>query len=606
MRPSEGTDANRSGTGEIPRALCALPPFAKGAVREVRPFQEGAPGGISTRRSVAARPQALRTGSLALLGCVLLATLLPGSVAAAEGDSLVFCPFEPVAVGAVFEAEIVLDTGARVLGSYAGELSYDPGKVVIRDIRGGAAPEFALAPSTNPATFQSGTTPLLGLNLSSANSPSGEVSVARVVLENRAGPGDAYNFIFIPSGLTDPTGAPIEAASGACAIFVAAPTPVPTATPTPTPPAVLPCVGDCGGDGAVTVDEIITGVAIALGIREMAACPPFDGGGDGEVDVTEIVQAVNASLVGCPQPSPTPSPIPTATGTPTATATATATQSANRPPLLPPAGLYRAWPGEAIAYVVGGSDPDGGRLTYAATDLPAGASFDEEAGVLTWTPGEEQAGAHYIPVLVADDGTPPATTQTLLRFQVALPTTCDEATCDPATGCLFTPVALQQSCCTEGVEPARIAFAEAGCPQGGVAFAGRNVEMGIGRLENCDWVRVQNFAQTGAVVRLNFETRCLRPEAGIRVRVRLQAPSRVVIDDDLNLAFFAGENGYIERVTVPFNVLGGGPFFDLEFAEAQLTVILSDAFGNSLRTDKRVRLTFDRLPDLDDPVAPAP
>jgi hypothetical protein len=79
-------------------------------------------------------------------------------------------------------------------------------------------------------------------------------------------------------------------------------------TPTPTPPvptptataAVSTCIGDCNGDGRVTVDEVVTGVNIALGVVPASACPAFDGNGDGTVTVDEILQAVNNALNGCP------------------------------------------------------------------------------------------------------------------------------------------------------------------------------------------------------------------------------------------------------------------------------------------------------------------
>ncbi len=61
-----------------------------------------------------------------------------------------------------------------------------------------------------------------------------------------------------------------------------------------------PCPGDCNGDGTVTVDELITGVGIALGNLPLTACPAFDQDNDGEVSVNELVDAVNAALNGCP------------------------------------------------------------------------------------------------------------------------------------------------------------------------------------------------------------------------------------------------------------------------------------------------------------------
>jgi len=78
------------------------------------------------------------------------------------------------------------------------------------------------------------------------------------------------------------------------------PTPTPTATPTPG------CPGDCGGDGAVTIDEIVMGVAMALGDPNLA-CGAFDMDQSGTVTVDELLLAVNSALAGCPA---TPTPIP--------------------------------------------------------------------------------------------------------------------------------------------------------------------------------------------------------------------------------------------------------------------------------------------------------
>jgi hypothetical protein len=89
-------------------------------------------------------------------------------------------------------------------------------------------------------------------------------------------------------------------------IFVGVATPTPTSgppTPTPTPTATeVPgtCIGDCGSDGEVTVDELIIGVNMALGVTPLSACPIFDADGDGEVTIDEILRGVNNTLEGCP------------------------------------------------------------------------------------------------------------------------------------------------------------------------------------------------------------------------------------------------------------------------------------------------------------------
>jgi hypothetical protein len=63
------------------------------------------------------------------------------------------------------------------------------------------------------------------------------------------------------------------------------------------PPA---CVGDCDGNGAVTVDELVLGVRIALGNAQISECPAFDQDASETVTVDELVQGVSNALNGCP------------------------------------------------------------------------------------------------------------------------------------------------------------------------------------------------------------------------------------------------------------------------------------------------------------------
>jgi hypothetical protein len=86
--------------------------------------------------------------------------------------------------------------------------------------------------------------------------------------------------------------------------------PVTGPTPTPTPSV---CVGDCNGDGAVTVNELVTGVNIALGAADVSACPALQcpSGPVLGVFVDCVVDAVHNLLSGCPTLVPTPAPTPT-------------------------------------------------------------------------------------------------------------------------------------------------------------------------------------------------------------------------------------------------------------------------------------------------------
>lgn len=60
------------------------------------------------------------------------------------------------------------------------------------------------------------------------------------------------------------------------------------------------CAGDCNGDLAVTVGEVILGVAIAGGRASLSECLPMDLDGDGAILIGELIAAVGSLLDGCP------------------------------------------------------------------------------------------------------------------------------------------------------------------------------------------------------------------------------------------------------------------------------------------------------------------
>jgi len=77
-------------------------------------------------------------------------------------------------------------------------------------------------------------------------------------------------------------------------------TPPPSFTPTrntPTPGG--PCAGDCDENGAVTIDEVVTAVNIALGQASVDACPAADLNASGEITINELIAAIDRLLEGC-------------------------------------------------------------------------------------------------------------------------------------------------------------------------------------------------------------------------------------------------------------------------------------------------------------------
>lgn len=85
-------------------------------------------------------------------------------------------------------------------------------------------------------------------------------------------------------------------------------TATPTITQTPTTSATAtftpivtpgPCDGDCDQSGAVTIDELLRAIEIALGRDATPRCALADANHNGTVTVDELVKAVNAALRGC-------------------------------------------------------------------------------------------------------------------------------------------------------------------------------------------------------------------------------------------------------------------------------------------------------------------
>jgi hypothetical protein len=56
----------------------------------------------------------------------------------------------------------------------------------------------------------------------------------------------------------------------------------------------------------------------------------------------------------------------------------------NKAPLLEPIGDKLATGGEELSFTIHATDPDGGPVTYAAFNLPPGASFDADSATFTW------------------------------------------------------------------------------------------------------------------------------------------------------------------------------------------------------------------------------
>lgn len=80
-------------------------------------------------------------------------------------------------------------------------------------------------------------------------------------------------------------------------------TPTRTATPTATGSTPTPggfCAGDCDGDRQVSIAELTQVLRIVIGQLPLAQCPAADAGGDGDLSIGDIIAAVRSALGGCP------------------------------------------------------------------------------------------------------------------------------------------------------------------------------------------------------------------------------------------------------------------------------------------------------------------
>jgi hypothetical protein len=80
----------------------------------------------------------------------------------------------------------------------------------------------------------------------------------------------------------------------------------------------------------------------------------------------------------------------------------------NNAPTLNPIGNQQTDEGQNLNFTITASDPDNGdTLTYSASNLPEGATFDSQTGEFSWTPSYGQAGNYPdVEFSVMDDGSP--------------------------------------------------------------------------------------------------------------------------------------------------------------------------------------------------------
>ena len=74
----------------------------------------------------------------------------------------------------------------------------------------------------------------------------------------------------------------------------------------------------------------------------------------------------------------------------------------NQPPILSAIADKSITEGTPLGFALNASDPDGDSLTYAASGLPGGATFNNATRTFSWTPDSSQAGMYNVTFRVSD------------------------------------------------------------------------------------------------------------------------------------------------------------------------------------------------------------
>ena len=93
--------------------------------------------------------------------------------------------------------------------------------------------------------------------------------------------------------------------------------------------------------------------------------------------------------------------------------------NANHAPVLDPLGDQYLTEGDALGFVVSGTDVDEDLLTFSAEGIPQGATFNPETGEFAWVTQSGDAGEYVVVFTATDDGDPSKTDTEQVRITVA-------------------------------------------------------------------------------------------------------------------------------------------------------------------------------------------
>lgn len=100
----------------------------------------------------------------------------------------------------------------------------------------------------------------------------------------------------------------------------------------------------------------------------------------------------------------------------------------NRSPVFIPIGSQEVLENQPLSFSVSATDPDGDAVTLSVTNLPAGATFNSDTAIFSWTPDNTQSGVYVVKFTAMDNGSPIASSTIEVPITVGdVPTPVEQA-----------------------------------------------------------------------------------------------------------------------------------------------------------------------------------
>ncbi len=233
-------------------------------------------------------------GALCFLGVFCLARSAgawePREVPGSPADTVtIVLASASAAPGELTTIEVTLGSPAELAVGVQNDIVFPPGlRVVSCAVNPGIRKEstvFSLTPvgCTPGVSCQSVTALVLSIRDTSAIADGALIYSCMAQTASTVAPGTVLRLTCLNPDASTARGEPLPAACSDGSVQVVA----------------RRCPGDCDGDGSVSIDELVTGVGIALGDHSVGICPAFDRNMNGLVTIDEIVAATRRALSGC-------------------------------------------------------------------------------------------------------------------------------------------------------------------------------------------------------------------------------------------------------------------------------------------------------------------